>query len=81
MIGTILAVIFFVIIIISCCASDSKSSNSNTTTIKTVSHSNRGNTYYPRDSYSECPACGAPYYDGYCEECGYPDINQGWLGE
>ena len=34
---------------------------------------------YP--AYCECPSCGAPYYDGYCEECGYPDVNQGWLGE
>ena len=36
---------------------------------------------YGENNYRECPACGSPYYDGYCEECGYPDINQGWLGE
>ena len=25
--------------------------------------------YYDDYSYCECPSCGAPYYDGYCEEC------------
>lgn len=33
--------------------------------------------------YCECPSCGA-LMDGddmHCEECGWPDVNQGWLGE
>lgn len=30
---------------------------------------------------SFCPCCGAELYDEYCEECGWPDVNQGWLGE
>ena len=81
MIEGILGLIFFAIILTICCASaDSPSDNTapkrNTTT--------RSNTYTRRNvssSYRECPSCGAPYYDGYCDECGYPDVNQGGLGE
>ena len=35
-------------------------------------------------SYSgyECPECGEEMEDdGYCEECGWGDVNQGWVGE
>lgn len=81
MIGTILGLIFFVIIVGACCCSDSGSSNNTTPPKRNVNASPRRNTYYHDYSYCECPSCGAPYYDGYCEECGYPDINQGWLGE
>ena len=80
MIETVVAAAFFAVVIIACCATggDSKSgtskkSNANTRPRTTASH-------YSED-YCECPSCGAPYYDGYCEECGYPDVNQGWLGE
>ncbi len=70
-------VAIFIAIVSFCCMDDkpSSSSRSNTTTTK----SNTNVSY--RNSNRECPACGAPHYDGYCEECGYPDINQGWLGE
>ena len=30
---------------------------------------------------SECPSCGAEIDDEYCDECGWPDVNQGWVGE
>ena len=80
MLDTIAGMIFFIIIAAVCCAavdgpSDSTpqrntSTRSNTSTSRNVSY-----------SYSECPSCGSPYYDGYCDECGYPDVNQGWLGE
>ncbi len=30
---------------------------------------------------SNCPGCGAELDDGYCDECGWPDVNQGWFGE
>ena len=79
MIGTIIGVIFFAIIIIACCASGDAPSNSSTP--KTRPANTTRNTYHPRNDYCECPSCGAPYYDGYCEECGYPDVNQGWVGE
>ena len=72
--------IFFIIVIAVCCSSDSKSSN-NATQNRTRKTYRRRNASYPRSSYSECPSCGAPHYDGYCEECGYPDVNQGWIGE
>ena len=29
----------------------------------------------------ECPSCGAVMDGEYCGECGWPDVNQGWLGE
>ncbi|MBR4447198.1 hypothetical protein [Methanobrevibacter sp.] len=73
--------IFFFIIVVACCCGNDDGSSSKTQTTNTTSKSTgyRRNTYRP--SYSECPSCGAPYFDGYCSECGYPDINQGWLGE
>lgn len=80
MIDTIVALIFFIIIIVACCGSDGGSSTSSAPK-RNVNTQPRRNTYYDEDRYSECPSCGAPYYDGYCEECGYPDINQGWIGE
>ena len=82
MIGTIIGGIIFIIIIAACCASGSSSSTgSNTAPRRNVNTQPRRTAYYDPDPYCECPSCGAPYYDGYCEECGYPDINQGWLGE
>lgn len=33
------------------------------------------------ERHDECPECGALMDDDYCEECGWPDVNQGWLGE
>lgn len=31
---------------------------------------------------SSCPSCGGDLEDDeYCEECGWPDVNQGWVGE
>ena len=81
LISTLIGMVIFIILIASCCASDSGSSNRPKTKPKPRTTQPR-TTYRERDySYSECPSCGAPYYDGYCEECGYPDINQGWLGE
>lgn len=80
MIGTILGLIFFAIIAIACCASSGDSSSSNTTQRRSAPV--RSNVRYDYDDdYCECPSCGSPYYDGYCEECGYPDVNQGWIGE
>lgn len=82
MIGSIGVILFFIAVAACCClGSDSKSSSS--TSQKRTASTTRRNTqsravHY---SYSECPSCGSPYYDGYCEECGYPDINQGWIGE
>ena len=80
MIGTILAILFFVLVISACCCSDSKSSSNSTpnrnATTRTPSYNS--NVHH---SYGECPSCGSPYYNGYCDECGYPDINQGWIGE
>lgn len=86
MIGWI-GLIFFIIIVVSCCFfSDNNSSSNNTTksstsTLRRTSTSTQRNNYSGYCSYFECPSCGAPYYDGYCDECGYPDTNQGWLGE
>ena len=35
-----------------------------------------------RYSVNECPECGEEMEDdGYCEECGWGDVNQGWVGE
>lgn len=31
--------------------------------------------------YDECPSCGAIMIGCVCDECGWPDVNQGWLGE
>ena len=31
----------------------------------------------------ECPSCGAILEDweDSCDECGWPDVNMGWVGE
>ena len=79
MIETLVCFIVFIIIIAACCAGGD-STQSNKTPPKRNAPVVRS-TYHDRDDYCECPSCGAPYYDGYCEECGYPDINQGWIGE
>ncbi len=80
MIDWIIAIFIFIVVIACCCASDGDSSKSTPTKRKTTNTTQK-NTRYINPSYSECPSCGAPYFDGYCGECGYPDINQGWLGE
>lgn len=80
MIDWIIAIFIFIVVLACCCASDGDSSKSTTTKRKTTNTTQR-NTHYANHAYSECPSCGAPYFDGYCGECGYPDINQGWLGE
>ncbi|MDO5815125.1 MAG: hypothetical protein Q4Q18_05760 [Methanobrevibacter sp.] len=80
MIGTIAVIILFILVIFACCSSGSGSGN--TSAGRNVSNQRRStNNNYGHHSFSECPSCGNPYYDGYCEECGYPDINQGWIGE
>lgn len=79
MVGGIFIFILFVIFVSALCSGGS-SSDTSTKRNNTVQKRNT-NTYYDRYAYCECPSCGAPGYDGYCEECGYPDINQGWLGE
>lgn len=81
LIGTVGAILLFIGIIAFCCSSDNNGSSNTATNRNTTSKKRNTNTYYGGNPYSECPSCGAPYYDGYCEECGYPDINQGWLGE
>ena len=80
-IGGIATLVFFIIVIAACCGSDS--GNSSTPKRNTTTRPQPQRTVYRESgpSYCECPSCGSPYYDGYCEECGYPDINQGWLGE
>lgn len=82
MIGSIGVILFFIAVAACCClGSDSKSSSS--TSQKRTASTTRRNTQSQavHYSYSVCPSCGSPYYDGYCEECGYPDLNQRWLGE
>ncbi|MGX8693693.1 MAG: hypothetical protein ACSW71_02175 [Methanobrevibacter sp.] len=80
MMDSIAGMIFFIIIATLCCAAiDSPSESSNTTQKR--NNPPKRTVSYTSHSYSECPSCGAPYYDGYCDECGYPDVNQGWLGE
>ncbi|WP_405295239.1 hypothetical protein [Methanobrevibacter sp.] len=80
MVGAIAVAILFLIVVAACCSSDSSSNGG--TTKRNVSNQNRSTAnQYNYPAYCECPSCGAPYYDGYCEECGYPDINQGWIGE
>ena len=82
MIGTIVAIVFILIVVAACCSSDSGSTNTNSNTYQSRTVNTRRTTRnYPPITYSECPCCGAPGYDGYCEYCGYPDINQGWIGE
>ena len=76
----IVMIVIFIAIVSFCCSTDNTSSGSSKTSRNTTTRKSTTNTNY-RNNYSECPACGSPYYDGYCEECGYPDINQGWLGE
>lgn len=80
-IGGIATLVFFIIVIAACCGSDS--GNSSTPKRNTTTRPQQQRQVYRErsPSYCECPSCGSPYYDGYCEECGYPDINQGWLGE
>ncbi|MBQ2654607.1 MAG: hypothetical protein IJF83_13725 [Methanobrevibacter sp.] len=78
MAGAIVIAILFVIVV---CALCDGSSPNNAPKRNTQSQSRTTNSGYYRCSYDECPSCGAPGYDGYCEECGYPDINQGWIGE
>lgn len=80
MIDWIIAIFIFIVVLACCLASDGDSSKSTPTKRKTTNTTQR-NTHYANHAYSECPSCGAPYFDGYCGECGYPDINQGWLGE
>jgi hypothetical protein len=83
MTGIIYLILFFIIVTACCALGDDKSSGNTssrkTTTVKRNTYSSNTRSY--NDDYCECPSCGAPYYDGYCEECGYPDINQGWIGE
>lgn len=79
MIGTILAVIFCIIVIAACCAGDDSSSRNNSAPKRNTQVGR--NSYRGGGSYDECPSCGASGYDGYCDECGYPDVNLGWLGE
>ena len=31
--------------------------------------------------FDYCPECGAIMDDEVCDECGWPEVNQGWLGE
>ena len=82
MIETIIAIIFVFIVVAACCSSDSDTTNSTSNTYQSRNvNTRRTSGSYPPSSYSECPCCGAPGYDGYCEDCGYPDINQGWIGE
>ena len=76
----IVMIVIFIAIVSFCCSTDNSSSGSYKTSRNTTTTKTNTNTYYT-SSGSECPACGAPHYNGFCEECGYPDINQGWLGE
>ena len=76
MIEYIVTIIIVIIVAAVCCSSDGNTSGNAPRNTNT----NR-NRSYSRNSYSDCPSCGAPGFDGYCEECGYPDVNQGWLGE
>ena len=80
MIGAIFIAILFIIVVSAVCSADSGSTN-NPPKRNTAYQSSSTSSSYSRCSYYECPSCGAPGYDGYCEECGYPDINQGWIGE
>lgn len=77
----IVAILAFMFVIALCCGSDSKSSSSQYKPNMKPNTTVRRNRSYAYYDYDECPSCGAPGYDGYCEECGYPDINQGWIGE
>jgi len=75
-------ILFFIAVVSCCCFGEGSSSKSNGNVKKrNANQTPKKNTYNNRRVYSECPSCGAPYYDGFCDECGYPDINQGWLGE
>ena len=79
MIETLIGLILFAVVAIACCAGSGDSPKS--TGKKRNTPVRRNNVVYDDYDYCECPSCGAPYYDGYCEECRYPDVNQGWLGE
>lgn len=69
---------FAIVFIAALCGSSSKD-----TSVKNNHSNSRPASSHGRRvrSYSECPSCGASGYDGYCEECGYPDVNLGWIGE
>lgn len=77
----LVGIVLFIIITAACCGSDSTGSSTQKTKTRTRPQQQRTVYRESSPSYCECPSCGAPYYDGYCEECGYPDINQGWIGE
>ena len=81
LLGTIVGILIYLGIVALCCTileRDSQNTPAPKTNSKTTK---RQNTYSTPYDFCECPSCGAPGYDGYCEECGYPDINQGWIGE
>ena len=81
MVGTVFVIILFILVVSVCCCSDSSPSSKSTAGRNTTTLYNRTGNRHSHHAYCECPSCGAPYYDGYCDECGYPDINQGWIGE
>jgi hypothetical protein len=81
--ATWIYMILFFIAVASCCCLGEGSSSKGTVNAKkrNATPTRKKNAYHNHHAYSECPSCGAPYYDGFCDECGYPDVNQGWLGE
>ena len=75
----VLGLIACIYIITRCCRTDSDSSTNttrNTTAKRTTTYNQLDASYY-----NTCPSCGAPYYEDYCEKCGYSEVNQGWVGE
>ena len=82
MAGAIFVTILAVLVIWTICCSSGDSTNNNNNTVQKRNVSTARETrYYEPGDYCECPSCGAPFFVGYCEECGYPDVNQGWLGD
>ena len=81
MLSMIATIVVIFVAVVCCCSSDDNTSSSSASRKTNVSRQPRRNTHYNRGPYCECPSCGAPYFDGYCEECGYPDVNLGWVGE
>ena len=73
----VLAIILFVIVVLALCTPNDNSGNPPK---RNVSSSRKVNNYH-ESSYDYCPSCGAGEFDGYCEECGYPDVNLAWVGE